>query len=224
MISMEDILIKFQSVSKTYEGWKTALKNIDLEIRKGEFIFLVGPSGAGKTTLLKLLWREEEPSSGVIFISGYSSMEKDKKRIAELRQKLGIVFEDLKLMRNKTLEENLSFPLRILGKKEKFIRAKVAELLSIFSLYPKRKVIPEKLSAGEKKKFAIARAVINEPMIILADEPFGGLDEKFSDEVLDFFKDMNLKGTTVLLASHRADLVEQFKGKILKLENGEIKR
>lgn len=221
---MEDIIVKFQGVSKIFEGWKTALKNIDLEIKKGEFFFLVGPSGAGKTTLLKLLWREEDPSSGIMLIDGYSSMEKDKKRIAELRQKVGIVFEDLKLLRKRSLEENLSFPLRILGRKEKYIRTKITELLGVFNLYSKRRFTLEQLSAGEKKKLAIARAVINEPLIILADEPFGGLDEKFSSEVFDFFKGINLKGTTVLLVTHRADLVEHFKGRVVELENGEMRR
>jgi cell division transport system ATP-binding protein len=220
---MEDILIKIQSVYKTYQGWKSALKNIDLEIRKGEFIFLVGPSGAGKTTLLKLLWMDEEPSSGVVFVDGYSSMEKDKKRIAELRRKLGIAFEDLKLLEKRNLEENLSLPLRILGKKERYIRSKVAELLGAFNLYSKRRFLPEQLSAGEKKKLAFARAAINEPLILLGDEPFGGLDENFSSEVIDFLKDINLKGTTVFLATHRADLIKEFRGRVVRLENGEIR-
>jgi len=221
---MKDILIKLQGVSKTYEGWRTALKNIDLEIEKGEFLFLVGASGAGKTTLLKLLWMEEEPSSGMVFVDGYSSLEKDKKRLSELRQKLGIVFEDLKLMKKRTLEENLSFPLRVLGKKEKYIKAKVAELLGVFNLYSKRRFFPEEISTGEKKKLAIARAVINEPLIILGDEPFGGLDENFSSEMIEFFKDINLKGTTVFLATHRVDLIKDFRRRIVKLENGEIIR
>ena len=220
---MKDILIKVQGVSKTYEGWKTALKNIDLEIEKGEFLFLAGPSGAGKTTLLKLLWMEEEPSSGMIIIDRYSSLDKEEKRLSELRRKLGIVFEDLKLMSKRTLEENLSFPLRVMGRKEKYIRAKVAELLGAFNLYSKRKFFPEQISAGEKKKLAIARAVINEPLIILGDEPFGGLDKDFSSEIIDFFKDINLKGTTVFLTTHRVDLIKDSRRRILKLENGEIK-
>jgi len=220
---MKDILIKVQGVSKTYEGWKTALKNVDLEIEKGEFLFLAGPSGAGKTTLLKLLWMEEEPSSGMIIIDGYSSLDKEEKRLSELRRKLGIVFEDLKLMSKRTLEENLSFPLRVLGKKEKYIRAKVAELLGAFNLYSKRRFFPEQISAGEKKKLAIARAVINEPLIIFGDEPFGGLDKDFSSEIIDFFKDINLRGTTVFLTTHRVDLIKDFRRRVVNLENGEIR-
>jgi cell division transport system ATP-binding protein len=222
-IKMEETLIKLQGISKTYEGWKTALRNVDLEIKKGEFVFLVGPSGAGKTTLLKLLWREEEPSSGLVFVDGYSNTDKDRKRIAELRRKLGIVFEDLKLLGKRSLEENLSLPLRIMGKNERHIRSKVSELLGAFNLYSKRRSLPEQLSAGEKKKLAIARAVINEPLILLGDEPFGGLDEKFSSEIIGFLKDINLRGTTVFLATHRADLLKSFKGRVVKLENGEIK-
>ncbi len=221
---MKDIIIKTQGVTKIYEGYKIALKNIDLEIEKGEFLFLVGPNGAGKTTLFKLLWMEEEPSSGVAFVDGCSILEKDKKRVSELRRKFGLVFEDLKLMKRKTLEENLAFSLRMLGKDEKYIKSKAAELLGAFNLYSRRGFLPEEISAGERKKLAIARAVINEPLIILGDEPFGGLDENFSSEIIDFFKQVNFKGTTVFLSTHRADLVRTFKGRVIQLENGEIKR
>ena len=221
---MKDILIKLQGVSKIYDGWRNALKNVDLEIEKGEFLFLVGPNGAGKTTLLKLLWMEEEPSSGVIFIDKYNSLEKDKRRLPELRQKIGVVFEDLKLMKERTLEENLSLPLRISGKKEKYIKSRTAELLGAFNLYPKRKSLPKEISAGERKKLAIARAVITEPLIILADEPFGGLDQKVSFEIIDFFKEINLKGSTVLLTTYRTDIAQSFKGRIIQLERGEIKK
>lgn len=220
---MKDIIIKLQGVSKIYDGWRNALKNVDLEIEKGEFIFLVGPNSAGKTTLLKLLWMEEEPSSGVIFIDKYNSLEKDNKRLSELRQKIGIVFEDLKLINKRTLEENLSLPLRLSGKKEKYIKSRTAELLGAFNLYPKRKSFPEQVSAGERKKLAIARAVINEPLIILTDEPFGGLDQKVSFEIIDFFKEINLKGSTVLLTTYRTDIAQNFKGRITRLERGEIK-
>jgi cell division transport system ATP-binding protein len=221
---MKDILIKLQGVSKIYDGWRNALKNIDLEIEKGEFLFLVGPNGAGKTTLLKLLWMEEEPSSGVIFIDKYNSLEKNKKRLPELRQKIGVVFEDLKLIKERTLEENLSLPLRLSGKKEKLIKSRTAELLGAFNLYPKRKSLPKEISAGERKKLAIARAVINEPLIILADEPFGGLDQKVSLEIIDFFKEINLKGSTVLLTTYRTDIAKSFKGRVIQLEKGEIRK
>jgi cell division transport system ATP-binding protein len=193
-------------------------------IQPGFVIHLRGDLGAGKTTLLKLLWMEEEPSSGMVFINGCSALEKDKKRVSDLRRKLGLVFEDLKLMKKKTLEENLAFPLRVLGKDEKYIKSKVAELLGTFNLYSKRGFLPEEISAGERKKLAIARAVINEPLIVLGDEPFGGLDENFSSEILDFFKQVNFKGTTVFLATHRTNLVRNFKGRIIQLENGEIRR
>jgi len=221
---MKDIIIKTQSLTKIYEGSKIALKDINLEIDKGEFLFLVGSNGAGKTTLLKLLWMEEEPSSGMVFIDGCSTLEKDKKMVSDLRRKLGLVFEDLKLMRKKTLEDNLAFPLRVLGKNEKYIKSRVAELLGTFDLYSKRILLPEEISAGERKKLAIARAVINEPLIILGDEPFGGLDENYSSEIIDFFKQVNFKGTTVFLTTHRTNLVRNFKGRIIQLENGEIRR
>jgi ABC-type ATPase involved in cell division len=126
-------------------------------------------------------------------------------------------------LEKRNLEENLSLPLRILGKKERYIRSKVAELLGAFNLYSKRRFLPEQLSAGEKKKLAFARAAINEPLILLGDEPFGGLDENFSSEVIDFLKDINLKGTTVFLATHRADLIKEFRGRVVRLENGEIR-
>lgn len=152
---MKDILIKLQGVSKVYDGWRNALKNVDLEIEKGEFIFLVGPNGAGKTTLLKLLWMEEEPSSGVIFIDKYNSLEKDRARLPELRQKIGAVFEDLKLMKERTLEENLSLPLKLSGKKGKYVESRTAELLGAFNLYPKRKSFPGQISAGERKSWPL---------------------------------------------------------------------
>jgi len=221
---MKDILIKLQGVSKIYDGWRNALKNVDLEIEKGEFLFLVGPNGAGKTTVLKLLWMEEEPSSGVIFIDKYNSLEKNKKRLPELRQKIGVVFEDLKLIKERTLEENLSLPLRLSGKKEKHIKSRTAELLGAFNLYPKRKSFPKEISAGERKKLAIARAVINEPLIILADEPFGGLDQKVTFEIIDFFKEINLKGSTVLVTTYRDDIARSFKGRVIQLEKGEIRK
>ncbi|HVP36543.1 MAG TPA: ATP-binding cassette domain-containing protein [Terriglobales bacterium] len=221
---MKDILIKLQSVSKIYDGWRTALGNVDLEIEKGEFLLLVGPNGAGKTTLLKLLWMEEEPSSGTIFIDKYNSLGNNSKRLSELRQKIGVVFEDLKLLREKTLEENLSLPLRLSGKKEKYIKSRTTELLGAFNLYPKRKSLPQEVSAGERKKLAIARAVANEPLIILADEPFGGLDQKVSFEIIDFFREINLKGSTVLLTTYRTDIAQSFKWRVVQLEKGEIKK
>lgn len=210
-------MLKFVGVYKFY-GEKEALSNISFEIEKGEFVFIAGPTGAGKTTLLKLIRKEIEPTRGEIFFKNESL--KNIKDIYELRRKIGTVFQDYKLFPKKTVYENVSFPLEILGLPNSFIKKKVFEILKEVDLLDKRNRFPHTLSGGEKQRVAIARAIVNEPDLLIADEPTGNLDWKTSFSIVDLFIDINLKGTTIIMSTHNEEIIKRYNKRVIYLRDG----
>lgn len=210
-------MLKFVGVYKFY-GEKEALSNISFEIEKGEFVFIAGPTGAGKTTLLKLIRKEIEPTRGEIFFKNESL--KNIKDIYELRRKIGTVFQDYKLFPKKTVYENVSFPLEILGLPNSLIKKKVFEVLKEVDLLDKRNRFPHTLSGGEKQRVAIARAIVNEPDLLIADEPTGNLDWKTSFSIVDLFIDINLKGTTIIMSTHNEEIIKRYNKRVIYLRDG----
>jgi len=210
-------MLKFVGVYKFY-GDKEALSNISFEIEKGEFVFIVGPTGAGKTTLLKLIRKEIEPTRGEIFFKNESL--KNVKDVYELRRKIGVVFQDYKLFPKKTVYENVSFPLEIMGLPNSFIKKRVLEILKEVGLLDKKNRFPHTLSGGEKQRVAIARAIINDPDLLIADEPTGNLDWKTSFSIVDLFVDINLKGKTIIMSTHNEEIIKRYNKRVIYLKDG----
>ncbi|NMC08753.1 ATP-binding cassette domain-containing protein [Candidatus Microgenomates bacterium] len=215
-------MLLFDKVTKKYDQGITALEDIDFSIDKGEFSFLVGPSGAGKTTLMRLLIREEIPTSGSIFFEDIEVPKLPRKLLPQYRQKLGIVFQDMKLLESKTLSENIEFALEILGKEAKEIKDTSEYLLELVKLQDRRNLFPNQLSGGEQQRGAIARALANNPELLIADEPTGNLDPDNAFDVLTILKNINKAGTTVMVISHDRDIVNQMKTRVIRIEKGKI--
>ena len=215
-------MLLFDKVSKKYNENITALEDVGFKVDDGEFLFLVGPSGAGKTTLLRLLIREETPTSGSIFFKEIEVPKIPSKLLPTYRQKLGIVFQDIKLLANKTLEENINFALDILGKEEKEIKETTDYLLETVGLQDRRDLFPQQLSGGEQQRGAIARALANNPELFVADEPTGNLDPDNAFQVLEILKKINKGGTTVMVISHDREIVNQMKTRVLRMDKGKI--
>lgn len=212
-------MIYFQEVSKHYEN-QTALRKITFSIEKGELIFITGPSGSGKTTLLKLIYLAEKPDEGMIKVGDLELNRLKDSDIPVLRRQIGIVFQDFKLLENKNIFENVALTLRIRGESEKDIKAKVFETLKIVNLRHKADSYPKTLSGGEQQRVAIARAIVSEPAILLADEPTGNVDPDTSTGIMRTFKEINAKGTTVLIATHNRELFRNTGRRIIKLDHG----
>jgi len=215
-------MLLFDKVSKKYNENITALEDVGFKVEDGEFLFLVGPSGAGKTTLVRLLIREEVPSSGSIFFKEIEVPKIPNKLLPTYRQKLGIVFQDIKLLANKTLEENINFALDILGKEDKEIKETTDYLLETVGLQDRRDLFPQQLSGGEQQRGAIARALANNPELFVADEPTGNLDPDNAFQVLEILKKINKGGTTVMVISHDREIVNQMKTRVLRMDKGKI--
>jgi len=218
------ILIKFESVNMEYKNGKKALIDANIEIGKGEFVFIVGSSGAGKSTFIKLLLKEQEPSSGSIIIDGREITSISKRKIPMLRRNMGVVFQDFRLLPNKTVYENVSFAMEITGHSGKEIRRKVPFVLGMVGLSSKSKSYPGELSGGEQQRVSIARAIINQPALLIADEPTGNLDPQNSWEIMRLLKDINRRGTTVLIATHAKELVDEMRQRVIELDGGRIVR
>jgi cell division transport system ATP-binding protein len=217
-------LIKFINVSKRYNKDIIALSNISFEIESGEFVFIVGPSGAGKSTLIKLLLKEEEPTSGSIMINKKDITKLKKREIPYLRRSMGVVFQDFRLLPNKTVFENVAFAMEIVGAHPKEIRRKVPMVLSLVGLSDKADKYPRQLSGGEQQRVSLARAIVNEPSILIADEPTGNLDPDTSWEIVKLISEINKRGTTVVMATHAKDIVDAMKKRVIALEKGNIVR
>jgi cell division transport system ATP-binding protein len=215
-------MLFFDKVTKKYNEDITALEDVLFNIDKGEFSFLVGPSGAGKTTLLRLLIREELPTSGNIFFEDIEVPKLPRKLLPTYRQRLGIVFQDIKLLPSKTLEENIQFALEILGKEDKEIKETSEYLLELVKLQDRRNLFPQQLSGGEQQRGAIARALANNPDLLVADEPTGNLDPDNAIQILNILKDINKTGTTVMVISHDRDIVNQMKTRVIRMVQGKI--
>ncbi len=215
-------MILFNGVEKKYPGEVTGLDNISVRIEDGEFVFLVGPSGAGKTTLLRLLIREIIPTSGTVCIDDWEINKLSSKQLPLLRRKVGFVFQDFKLLMDRTIFENIAVSLEILGKGSSEIKERVYEVMKIVHLEEKSNYFPKQLSYGEQQRVAIGRAIAGSARILLADEPTGNLDPKTSWEILKIINDINKLGTTVLMATHTVDIVNSLKKRVLVIEKGKI--
>jgi len=215
-------MIRFTDVYKTYPGGANALSNISVEIADGAFVFLIGPSGAGKTTLLRLVIRDMLPTKGKVFVDDWEVSKLPKAQIHHLRRKVGMVFQDFKILSDRTVFENVSLGLEILGKKETDIQKDVSAVLELVGLANKANRFPQELSAGELQRTSIARAIAGGPKILLADEPTGNLDPVTAREILDILQEVNKIGTTIIMATHNVDVVNHFKKRTIAMESGSI--
>ena len=218
-------MIQFEAVTKRYPNGQVALEDINLKIEDGEFIFVVGPSGAGKTTLLKLITREIFPTSGKVTFNDENILEIPEGKIPHLRRKIGTVFQDFKLLLNRTVFENVAVPLEVLGKKDSEVEKEVSSVLEKVELLDKAEYFPAQLSGGEVQRTAIARAIVSRPQVLLADEPTGDLDPKTAREVVKVLEIINDEDKTiVIMATHNAQIVNHFKKRVIVLEKGKIEK
>ena len=217
-------MIRFQNVSKIYSPTSIALKDVSLEIKPKEFVSLVGPSGAGKSTILKLLIAEEEPSQGRIFFDGMEVTDLPSRSLPHLRRRVGMIFQDYKLLAGKTAYENVAFAMEAAGRAPGEIRENVPEVLELVDLLDKREHFPHELSGGEKQRVAIARAIVNQPDVLMADEPTGNLDPTNTWEIVRLLQKVNELGTTVILATHDKQIVDHLGRRVISLEKGELVR
>jgi cell division transport system ATP-binding protein len=221
-------MIRFENVSKTYQAGNKAgtlaLQEISIEINKGEFVFLVGPSGSGKTTFIRLLLREEVADDGQIWVAGREIGRMSHWRIPYLRRNIGCVFQDYRLLPNKSVFENVAFALEVIGRPKHVIGAQVPQVLDLVGLTKKRDSLPNELSGGEQQRVAVARAFVNRPLILLADEPTGNLDPATSQGIMRLLDRINRTGTTVVIATHDAGIVDQMRRRVIELDHGALVR
>jgi cell division transport system ATP-binding protein len=216
-------MIQFFNVTKEYSRTGLALSDVTFRIHKGEFAFLTGPSGAGKSTILRLSYFEERPTRGEVRISGVSSNEvTSRKEVAKLRRRLGIVFQDFRLLEDRTAEANVAFALEVIGTRRDQIAPRVQRVLSQVGLSSKLKAFPRELSGGEQQRVAIARALVNDPIVLIADEPTGNLDDRATRGVFQLLRDINASGTAVLMATHDLELIRRTDYRTIELDHGRI--
>lgn len=216
-------MIQLRAVTKKYKN-KYALKNINLDIGNGEFVFLVGKSGAGKSTLMKILYKEETPSSGTVIIGGLNIANITSDKVPNLRRCMGIVFQDYKLLPKQTVYDNVAYVIKTLGISSKEVHKRVTGALKVVGLIDKMKAKPTELSGGEQQRVSIARAIVNGPPLLIADEPTGNLDPKNSLEVMQILDQINQRGITVIVSTHDQNMVDYFKKRVITLDNGEVIR
>jgi cell division transport system ATP-binding protein len=218
-------VIRFEKVTKKYPGPGTpALDQVTVDIDKGEFVYLVGQSGSGKSTALRLVLRELRPTTGRVYVAGKEINRMAGWKVPRLRRQVGTVFQDFRLLPNKTVSENVAFALQVIGKSRREINRVVPETLEVVGLKDKAGRMPDELSGGEQQRVAIARAFVNRPMIIIADEPTGNLDPQTSVGIMGLLEDINERGTTVVMATHDHGLVDQFRKRVVELEHGRVVR
>lgn len=218
-------MIEFKNVSKIYEDTGVhALENVSFFIDKGEFVFLVGPSGAGKSTLTKLLIKEAEPNSGEIIVNGFDLKSLPKNKVPYLRRSIGMVFQDFRLLPNKTVYENVAFAMQVIGASRSEIRRNVPNVLSLVGLAHKARMKPSQLSGGEQQRVSLARALVNRPPVIIADEPTGNLDPDTANEIMQLLIEINKRGTTMIVATHAKNFVDEMQRRVLAIENGILVR
>jgi cell division transport system ATP-binding protein len=213
-------MIRFDNVTKVYKNGTVAVRNVSLDIQKGEFVFLVGPSGSGKTTCIRMLLREELPDRGRIWVAGREIIHMPKWRVPYLRRNVGCVFQDYRLLPNKTVFQNVAFALEVIGRPKNVVETQVPQVLELVGLAKKRDNLPSELSGGEQQRVAVARAFVNRPLILLADEPTGNLDPATSQGIMRLLDRINRTGTTVVIATHDAALVDWMRRRVVELDQG----
>ena len=218
-------MISISKVTKTYKGaQRPALNEVSIEIEKGDFVFLVGESGSGKSSLMRLMLREDTTTKGSVFVLGENLSKIPSRRIPNFRRKLGVVFQDFRLLPNKTVHQNVAFSLEVIGKSQGFMQTAVPDVLRLVGLEEKADRYPSQLSGGEQQRVALARAIVNKPAILLADEPTGNLDPATSNDIMALIERINLAGTTVVMATHDRGIVDRLQKRVVELRNGEIVR
>jgi cell division transport system ATP-binding protein len=217
-------VISFFNVSKVYPNGVTALQGVSLQIETGEFVFIVGPSGAGKSTMIKLVFREELPTKGQIYINGRSVVRMKRRDVPSLRRQIGMVFQDFRLLPDRTVFDNVAFAMKVVGAGRSEIKTRVPEVVKLVGLEKRLDDYPPQLSGGEQQRTAIARALVNKPSIMIADEPTGNLDIDTSWEIMDCFREINEKGTTVIIATHAKEIVDAMRQRVIALNCGQIVR
>ena len=216
-------MIEFRNVSKVYDSTDThALNHVNIKIEDGEFVFVVGSSGAGKSTFLKLIMHEEKPTEGEVIFNEYSSATLKKRQVPYYRRTMGIVFQDFRLIPKMTVYDNVAFAMRVIGAKEKDIRKRVPYILQLVGLSQKARSMPNELSGGEQQRVSLARALVNNPKVIIADEPTGNVDPEMSHEIVELLTKINNAGTTVIMVTHEHDLVRSFQRRVIVIKNGEV--
>lgn len=217
-------LIEMKGVAKKYHRSTTALRDINVSINPGEFVYIVGPSGAGKSSFIKLLYREEKVSVGTLKVGEFNLTKMKKRQIPILRHSIGVVFQDYKLLPKKTVFENVAYAMQVIGEKPREIKKRVPEVLELVGLKHKMRSFPDQLSGGEQQRVAIARAIVNNPKVLIADEPTGNLDPEISWEIMQLLERINLQGTTVLMATHNKQIVDNLRHRVIAIEEGRIVR
>jgi len=215
-------MIRFVNVSKTYDNGATALLDVNINIKAGEFVFLVGPSGAGKTTIIKLLLKEIEPTTGNIFVNNKNVTSLKHKEIPYFRRNIGVVFQDFRLLPDRNVYDNIAFAMRVVGTSQREIRRRVPVLLSLINLSNKAYAYPNELSGGEQQRVVLARAIANNPPILIADEPTGNLDPDTGWEIVKLLGEINRRGTTVIMATHAKDIVDVMRRRVITLRKGKV--
>ena len=211
-------------VSKVYPGGSTALQNVNVHIEPGEFVFVVGPSGAGKSTFIKMLFREVLPTTGSIFVNGMDILALSPKEIPFMRRQLGIIFQDYRLLPDRTVFENVAFAMQVIEAPHRKIRRQVNNVLDLVGLRHRSNAYPNELSGGEQQRIAIARAIVNDPVFVIADEPTGNLDPETSWDIMEIFKEINATGTTIVMATHDKEVVDAMGKRVIAIEKGRIVR
>lgn len=215
-------MIEFVNIVKKYDHNVTAINKVSLKIDKGDFVFLVGPSGSGKSTFLRLLIKEEEPTSGKILVDGKDITKLKRKEIPFLRRKIGFVFQDFRLLYDRTVEENIVFALRVIEASEREIKTQLKSVLQMVGLTGKENYYPNQLSGGEQQRVALARALATKPPILIADEPTGNLDPKTAEEIFKTLQEINARGTTILVVTHAKDIVDTMNKRVIALDHGNV--
>lgn len=217
-------MLLMSNVSKIYPGGSVALENVDVHIEPGEFVFVVGPSGAGKSTFFKMLFREIQPTTGSIVVNGTDILGLSDKEIPYYRRQLGIIFQDYRLLPDRTVYENVAFAMQVIETPHRKIKRRVMNVLDLVGLRGRANAYPNELSGGEQQRIAIARAIVNDPLLVIADEPTGNLDPETSWEIMEIFKEINATGTTIVMATHDKDIVDSMAKRVIAIENGHIVR
>ncbi|MEK4027995.1 MULTISPECIES: cell division ATP-binding protein FtsE [Bacillaceae] len=217
-------MIEMKDVTKKYPNGVLALRNIDISIKQGEFVYVVGPSGAGKSTFIKLMYREEKPTGGRIIVNGVNLSTLKDRSVPLLRRQIGVVFQDFKLLPTLTVYENVAFAMEVIEESPVIIKKRVMEVLDLVGLKNKARMLPEELSGGEQQRVSIARSIVNQPKVVIADEPTGNLDPDTAWDIMDIFEKINARGTTLVMATHNKEIVNTIRRRVVAIEGGRIVR